>query len=366
MRYFLIAGEASGDHHAARLIEALVRKDSNAVFSFLGGDEMEKTGGVSVVHIREMAFMGFTQILLKLRRIRKNFKIAKQAILRFKPDVLILVDYAGFNLKMAKWANAKGLLVHYYIAPKVWAWNTGRVKKLKAYTNQIYSILPFEQAFFNSHKLNCTYVGNPVLEAIEINIVKHSELKRAASRKIAVLPGSRKQEIERILPLMLSVLDDFPDYRFIIAGMSAHKDLYKKLLPDSDRIELCLDDTWEVLNNSSASLVTSGTATLEASLIGIPQIVCYKTNTISFQIAKRVIKVPYISLVNLILERPAVPELIQSYCSRHNLKSALSLILPGGENRDDQLEITSLLHDKLGSLPASNNLASLIINSLNV
>lgn len=364
MKYFLIAGEASGDQHAARLMEALLRKDTDAVFSFLGGDNMEKTGGSAVVHIREMAFMGFTQILSKLGRIRKNFKTAKQAIQRFNPDVLILVDYAGFNLKMAKWAKNHGFLVYYYIAPKVWAWNTNRVKKLKAFTNQVFSILPFEEAFFQSHHLQCTYVGSPVLEAIETNLVLHSETRRIASGNIAILPGSRKQEIERILPLMLSVVDDFPDYRFIIAGMSAHKELYKDLLPESDRIELRFDDTWEVLNDSAASLVTSGTATLETSLIGIPQIVCYKTNPISFQIARRLIKVRYISLVNLILDAPAVPELIQSECNRDQIKSRLSSILPDGSSRHDQLEINSLLREKLGSFSVSCNLSSLIINSL--
>jgi len=364
MKYFLIAGESSGDQHAARLMEALVRKDPEASFSFLGGDDMEMTGGTAVVHIREMAFMGFTQILSKLGRIRKNFKTARQAILKFRPDVLILVDYPGFNLRMAKWAKNQKFKVHYYIAPKVWAWNTGRVKKLKAYIDEVYSILPFEELFFQQHQLTCIYVGNPVLEAIEKNIVRQSDERRTKAGKVAILPGSRKQEIERMLPMMLSVVEDFPEYSFIIAGMSVHRGLYQNLLSESDRIELRFDDTWEVLNDSTAALVTSGTATLETALLGIPQVVCYKTNPISFLIAKQLIKVPYISLVNLILDVPAVPELIQSDCSRHKLKSALSLILPGGSNREGQLEIASMLREKLGSIPVSDNLSDLIISSL--
>lgn len=364
MKYFLIAGEPSGDQHAAVLMEALASRDKEARFSFLGGDEMESRAGSAVVHIREMAFMGFTQIVAKLGKIRKNFRAAKRGLESFDPDVLILVDYPGFNLRMAKWAKKKGYKVFYYISPKVWAWNKKRVKKLEKFTDHIFSILPFEEDFFKNYRVNFSYVGNPVMEAIEKNVDLLSEKERLLSKKIAVLPGSRKQEIERILPMMLSVLDDFPEHRFVIAGMESHRDLYRKLLPDSDRIEIRYNQMWDVLNNSEASMVTSGTATLETSLMGVPQVVCYITNPISFRIARSLIKVPYISLVNLILDELAVPELIQDNCNRKKIESELRMILADGIARSRQLEIISRLRKILGPTDVSNKLSLLIINAL--
>lgn len=364
MKFFLIAGEPSGDQHAARLMQALQRLDPDAEFAFLGGDAMEGVGGTAVIHTRDMAFMGFTQLIFKLGRIRKNFQVAKKALSDFHPDALILIDYPGFNLRMARWAFRKGYPVNYYIAPKVWAWNTSRVKKLKSFTHQVYSILPFETSFFEKHQVASVYVGNPVLEDIDNQVKRMSDSERIAKKTIALLPGSRKQEIEYILPEMLSVIGDFPEYRFVVAGMEGHRDLYQRLIPALENVELRYGQSREILNSSVAALVTSGTATLETALIGIPQLVCYKTTGLSYWIAKKVIRVPYISLPNLILEGPAVPELIQDYCSRNFLSEGLHHILPGGDAREDQLELTGRLRDRLGAFSASDRVASLIISSL--
>ncbi len=364
MKYFLIAGEPSGDQHASRLMQELTERDSDADFQFLGGDLMAEIGGKPIVHIREMAFMGFTQILAHLGQIQQNFIRAKKAIIEFNPDVIIFVDYPGFNLRMAKWAKKKAYRTYYYIAPAVWAWNTRRVYSLRSNCDKIFSILPFEQEFFRKYDMEVDYVGNPVFE--EVHRIKKGlpEGSHRQSRQIALLPGSRKQEIERILPQMLSVISYFDNYEFVIAAMDTHKDLYGRLIPDSCSVSLEFNRPLEILNNSVAALVTSGTATLETALMGVPQIICYKANAISYQIARRLIKVPYISLVNLILEGPAVPELIQDNCNTKNLAECLKGILPGGSNCEDQLELTQRIQDRIGAPKASGNLAELIIRYL--
>ena len=364
MKYFLIAGEASGDQHAGKLMQSLALKDQEAEFQFLGGDKMSQQGDEPVIHIREMAFMGFTQLIRHLGKIRRNFKKARSAIKDFKPDVLILVDYPGFNLRIAKWAKEQGYKVYYYIAPKVWAWNTKRVYSLKENTDKVFSILPFEKDFFNAFKLDTIYAGNPVLEEINRQYPDATGKIREGIKKIALLPGSRKQEIDRVLPVMAEVVSRFKEYTFVIAGMGEHRDLYAKYISENSRLEISYKGTLYVLNDAAAALVTSGTATLEAALMGIPQIVCYKTNPLSYMIARRLIKVPYISLVNLILHRPAVPELIQANCSANNLADDLKMILPDGAKREDQLDISRKIREEIGAKQSSDYLSSLIISSL--
>jgi len=363
MKYFLIAGEISGDQHAAKLMLALQKKDTEAEFAFLGGDSMESVGGKAVVHIRNMAFMGFTQLLSRLGQIRKNFRSAKAGILNFKPDVLILVDYGGFNLRMAKWAHSQNITTHYYIPPKIWAWNSGRVKKIKAYVDHVYTTLPFENDFYKESGVDCTYGGNPVLEDLQgVNI--NSQDQRQDDKIVALLPGSRRQEISRVLPVMLDVAKEFSDYKFVIAGMSGQKSLYEHILGSDSKVEIVFDQTRELLGRSIAALVTSGTATLETALMDVPQLVCYKTNSLSYHIAKMLIKVPYISLVNLILEGPAVPEHIQGQCRQDLLVSNLKMILPGGSNYEAQLDICSQLKNVLGERSCSEYVSALIVKSL--
>ena len=363
MKYFVIAGEPSGDQHAAHLIESLARIDAEAEFGVVGGDQMAKLAGQPIIHTDQMAFMGFTQLIAHMGQIRRNFKLTKEGVTRFAPDVLVLVDYPGFNLRIARWAYRCDIPVYYYIPPKGWAWNTKRVLKLKQYTQRIFSILPFETDFFARFDVSAEYVGNPVYELIH-RFNKKAVMTIPEERKIALLPGSRKQEIERILPEMIKMLAHFPDHQFVVAGMETHQNLYERLISDLDRVALDYSGTLSVLNGAEAALVTSGTATLETALMGVPQVVCYKTNQLSYQIAKRLIKVPYISLVNLILAGPAVPELIQNNCRSDLLKSCLDQILPDGPNRQAQLEICDQLKEKLGRQDVSNYLAELIIKYL--
>lgn len=365
MKYFLIAGEPSGDQHASRLIKSLLEKDPNADFKFLGGELMSELAGKPVVHIREMAFMGFTQVLSHLGQIRKNFVRAKNAIMEFNPDVIIMVDYPGFNLRMAKWAKRKGFKTYYYIAPAVWAWNTKRVYSLKSNCEKIFCILPFEPEFYSKYGIEVDYVGNPVFEEVLQKKQEMPEITKGQSKQIALLPGSRKQEIELILPEMLGLVSHFGDYKFVIAAMESHKDLYASLIPDDCSVQLEYGRHFEILNESVAALVTSGTATLETALMGVPQVICYKTNNLSYQIARRLIKVPYISLVNLILEEPAIPELIQDNCNHDNLADCLKEILPGGVNQEDQLLLAGRIQEKLGFHNVADNAAKLITKYLN-
>ncbi len=364
MKYFLIAGEPSGDQHASRLMKSLLEKDTNADFKFLGGDSMAEHAGEPVVHIREMAFMGFTQVLAHLGQIRRNFVRAKKAILEFNPDVIIMVDYPGFNLRMAKWAKRKGFKSYYYIAPAVWAWNTKRVKSIKSNCERVFCILPFEPEFYGKYGMEVDYVGNPVFEEVLQKKKEMPEIMSGHSKQIALLPGSRKQEIERILPEMLSLVSHFADYKFVIAAMESHKGLYASLIPDNCSVQLEYGRHFEILNESVAALVTSGTATLETALMGVPQVICYKTNKLSYQIARRLIKVPYISLVNLILDGPAIPELIQDDFNYKNLSECLKEILPGGINQKDQLLLAGRIQKKLGFHNVADNAASLITRYL--
>lgn len=333
MKYYIIAGEASGDLHGSNLIKALKKQDPDAVFRCWGGDLMENAGGIVVKHYRDLAFMGFIEVLFNLRTIFRNIAFCKKDIESFTPDVLIFIDYPGFNLRIAKWARKKGYNTHYYISPQIWAWKEGRIKRIKRDVDAMYVILPFEKDFYEKkHGFPVHFVGHPLLDVIhKRELIDPDEFKKAHGLDerpiIALLPGSRKQEIAKMLKGMLSVVPDFPEYQFVIAGApSQEESFYRQFLTD-DNVNLLLDQTHDLLSVAHAALVTSGTATLETALFKIPQVVCYKGSRISYEIAKRVIHLKYISLVNLILDRPAVTELIQTDFTTARIKEELTKIL---------------------------------------
>lgn len=368
MKYYIIAGEASGDLHASNLVASLKKIDGNAVFRGWGGDLMELKGVNIIKHYKDLAFMGFWEVLKNLKTIMKNLSFCKQDILSFQPDVLILVDYPGFNLRIAEWAKKNNIKVVYYISPQVWAWKENRVKKIKKYVDKMLVILPFEKTFYEKHHFEVAYVGHPLLDAIsnfnpetKETFYKKNELNDKPI--IALLPGSRKQEIEKMLPLMLSVTDSFNDYQFVVSkAPSVDEHFYKKLI--KNKAILCKSSSYDLLSYAKAALVTSGTATLETALFKVPQIVCYKGNNISYQIAKRVINVKYISLVNLIYDDEVVKELIQYDLTTQNLKLELQKILTP-DNRKAILEKYETLIQKLGEGGASDKAAEQIWHFLN-
>jgi lipid-A-disaccharide synthase len=353
MKYYIIAGEASGDLHGSNLVKELKKLDSSAAIRCWGGDKMQAAGGELVKHYRDLAFMGFTEVLMNLRTIFRNLKFCKEDISYYKPDTLILIDYPGFNLRIAKWAKQQGLKVIYYISPQVWAWKENRVRMMKECIDKMLVILPFEKDYFkNKWNWDVEYVGHPLVEVIDEFKANHQPLvgsqqptpdsHRVVSQQpvipsifatpnsqlVALLPGSRKQEIMKKLPIMLEVTKDFPDQQFIIAKAPAVEDaFYNELLKDYSNVSHVANQTYELLLKADAALVTSGTATLETALFGIPEVVCYKGSAISYQIAKRVVKVKYISLVNLIMDRLVVNELIQDKLTRKNLTEELHDLL---------------------------------------
>ena len=329
MKYYIIAGEASGDLHGSNLIREIRKTDALAHIRCWGGDKMKAQGGDLVKHYRELAFMGFTEVLMNLRTIFRNLAFCRKDILAFRPDVLILVDYPGFNLRMAKWAKQQGFRVVYYIAPQVWAWKENRVKSMKKCIDLMLVILPFEKAYFkNKWNWEVQYVGHPLVEETDAAVTVQSRERLSDKPVVALLPGSRKQEISKKLPVMLEMSRRFPGYQFIVAKAPGTDELfYKELLRDYPGVTYVQNRTYELLQQSKAALVTSGTATLETALLGIPEVVCYKSSPITYQIAKRVIKVKYISLVNLIMDREIVKELIQDEFNPQNLEAALTPIL---------------------------------------
>ncbi len=339
MKYYLIAGEASGDLHGSNLIQSLKLLDQNASIRCWGGDKMQAAGGELVKHYRELAFMGFAEVLMNLRTIFRNLAFCKKDISSFQPDVLVLIDYPGFNLRMARWAKAQGIKVVYYISPQVWAWKEGRVRMMKQCIDKMLVILPFEKEYYQKKwNWEVEYVGHPLVEVIERFKVESLELKVGNDNVIALLPGSRKQEIIKKLPVMLQVAAFFPEYQFVVAkAPSADESLYNELLKGYQNVTAVSEQTYALLNKSTAALVTSGTATLETALFGVPEIVCYKGSTISYQIAKRVIKVKYISLVNLIMDKLVVKELIQNDLTVENLQKELTDLLHN-EERKQQLQ----------------------------
>ena len=370
MKYYIIAGEASGDLHGSNLMKALLEQDSNAEIRFWGGDLMQAAGGTLIKHYRDLAFMGFAEVLFNLKTILNNIKFCKEDILQFQPDVIIFIDYPGFNMRIAQWAKEKGIKTHYYISPQIWAWKENRIKAIKRDVDKMYVILPFEKNFYeDKHHYPVEFVGHPLIDAIQnqkpIDITTFKAENNLNEKPIiALLPGSRKQEITKMLSLMLSVVDDFPDYQFVIAGApSQDYDFYKSFITKNN-IKFISNKTYDLLKIAHAALVTSGTATLETALFKVPEVVCYRGNWISYQIAKRIITLKYISLVNLIMDKEVVTELIQDSCNTKNIKKELTKIL-NPEYRKNLLTNYDALEQKLGGTGASEKTAQLIIADLN-
>lgn len=365
MKYYLIAGEASGDLHASNLIKALRKTDSNARFRCFGGDLMQEAGAELFMHYREMALMGIAEVVTKLGTIRKNKVACRKDILDWKPDVLILVDYSGFNLPMARFASGNNIPVIYYISPKLWAWAQWRAKKVRKYVGKMFVILPFEVDFYKQHNIDAEYYGNPVLDSI-------SEFQQNSGNKkfsldgienekpvIAMLAGSRKQEIRALLPEMLSVTDDFPEYRFIIAGApSIAPEFYEPFLRGKN-VEIVYNQTYSLLSGSAAAVVTSGTATLETALLNIPQVVVYKTSPITLFLGRFLVKVKFFSLVNLILDKEAVKEFLQTDLSEQ-IRTELRRILTDDSYRRNMIDNYAELREILGTPGVANKVAERI------
>jgi lipid-A-disaccharide synthase len=366
MKYFIIAGEASGDLHGSNLIKALKKQDSAAEIVCWGGDLMESAGGRLLQHYREISFMGFLEVLLNLKTILRAMTDCKRQIEMEKPDKLILIDYPGFNFRIAKWAKKQGFEVNFYISPQLWAWKEGRIKKVKRDIDKMFVILPFEKDFYKKHNYKVEFVGHPLLDVTE-NYVETQDFKQQNQLDdrpiIALLPGSRKQEIQNILAIMLTMVAKFPDYQFVIAAAPAQSlDFYQNIIQTTQNqtIKVIQNQTYDILNHAFAALVTSGTATLEAALFNVPQVVCYKGSSISFAIAKRLVRIKYISLVNLIMDKPLVKELIQNELTVNNLEIELNKIL-AKKNREILLSEYKLLKQKLGGEGASERMAKLIV-----
>lgn len=370
MKYYIISGEASGDLHGSNLIKALRVEDVDANIRCWGGDLMEKAGATLAKHYTEMAFMGFFEVLLNLRTISKNINYCKKDIQEFRPDVIIFIDFSGFNLRIAKWAKEKKFTTNYYISPQIWASRERRIKDIKRDIDAMYVILPFEKAFYEKkHHFPVHFVGHPLIDAIgnrkPLNVKKFREAHLLNPDKpiIALLPGSRKQEVQKMLDIMLSIIGDFTKYEFVIAGApSLDRHFYEPFLTNPS-VSIVHNKTYDLLEASYAALVTSGTATLETAILKVPQVVCYRANWISYQIAKRIITLDYISLVNLIMEKEVVKELIQDDLTTQNLKIALTNILDG-PSRKNQLDAYDILQQKLGGRGASEKTAALIVDSL--
>ncbi len=372
MKLFFIAGEPSGDLHASNCMKAIQKLLPDTSFEFTGGPLMQSICGKEpVLHIKDMAFMGFLEVLKNLGAIRKNFKTVKEAILKFNPDGIVLVDYPGFNLRIAKWATQKGFKVYYYISPTVWAWKENRVETVKKYTRKMFVILPFEEAFYKKHNHTVHFVGHPLLDAIEEKkktLMPQSEFLKRNNLPdkpiIAVLPGSRVQEIERMMDIMLEVRPHFPNHAFVIAASSNLPEHYYNSLRNNG-VHVVNDQTYELMNYASAGIIKSGTSTLESALFNLPQVVCYKAGAVSFAIAKKLVTIKYISLVNLIMDKECVKELIQSDLTAQNIQKELNKILNDPKHREKILDDYRRLYAKLGGTGASGRIADLIIKDLN-
>lgn len=369
MKYYIIAGEASGDLHASNLMYAIKDNDPEAEFRCWGGNLMENAGGELVRHYRDLAFMGFVEVVKNLSTVLDNLSFCKKDILQYQPDAIILVDYPGFNLRIAEFAYKKGLKVIYYISPQVWAWKRSRMKKIKRIVDRMIVILPFEKEFYNKYDINVDFVGHPLLDSLSTDIpttkevfLKTYELENKPI--IALLPGSRKQEVGKMLKIMLEVVTEFKDYQFVVAGTSTIPDsLYCQIINKSP-VHLILDKTRDILYNADAALVTSGTATLETALIGTPQVVCYTAGGLSYAIAKRIVHVNHISLVNIILDKPVVKELIQNDLTKENLIQELEqLLYNAGSVKQIQSDYQQL-KEELGQSGASRRAATIILKTL--
>ncbi|WP_316808218.1 lipid-A-disaccharide synthase [Pedobacter agri] len=362
MKYYLVAGEASGDLHGANLMKALKLEDPDPVFRYFGGDKMQAEGGELVKHYADMAFMGFTEVVLNLRTIFKNLKKCKEDILSWKPDVLILIDFPGFNLKIAEFAKANNIKVCYYISPKIWAWNQKRVLKIKKVVDHMFCILPFEVDFYKEWGMDVDYVGNPLLDeqaAFSPDPQFLTNHNLSGEKIIALLPGSRKQEIERLLPVMLSITDQFPGYQFAIAAAPTFDQAYYHQFIKGKKVTLLFSNTYNLLHHAHAAVVASGTATLETALFKVPQVVVYRGGAISIAIARMLVKIKFISLVNLIVDKKIVTELIQEDCNTKKLSEELHAII-SGEGRKTMLGNYQGLLLLMGKPGASEKTAKLI------
>ncbi|NND34597.1 MAG: lipid-A-disaccharide synthase [Saprospiraceae bacterium] len=368
MKYYLIAGEASGDMHGANLMRALKDKDADAEFRFWGGDKMQQAGGVLVKHYRDTAYMGFIEVFKNLKSILSNLTFCKKDLLHYDPDYIIFIDYPGFNIRVAKWARKKRIRAKlvYYISPQVWAWKPGRANDLRDILDQMYVILPFEPAFYAKYGFEVTYVGHPLfdhLQKLEYPQTLQQKYDLPDLPVIAILPGSRQQEIKKLLEIMIAMVPLFQDYQFVIAAVSTVPETAYQRARDRERVSIISDDTNLVLHSSEAALVASGTATLEAALMHVPQVVCYRGGSLNYQIAKRLIDVKYISLVNLIIDEPLVVELIQNQLTKESLHKALTEILTES-GRKRLISGYAGLADKLGGPGASQRVASGIVQML--
>lgn len=367
MKYYIIAGEASGDLHGSNLIKEIQKLDTDAHIRCWGGDKMQATGAFLVKHYKELAFMGFAEIIKNLPTILKNIQFCKSDISSFNPDIIIFIDYPGFNLRIAKWAKENNYKTVFYISPQVWAWKESRVKNIKRDIDKMIVILPFEKDFYGKWNYEVEYVGHPLVEVIENFKKNHSEIK-ISQKTIALLPGSRKQEISAKLPLMLEASKKFPEYTFIVAkAPSIEDEFYEDFIKDYANVKMIANETYSLLMKSVAALVTSGTATLETALFGVPEIVCYKAGNISYQIAKRLVKLKFICLVNLIMDKEVVKELIQNDLTSEKITSELKKILSDPEKREkmqgDYSQLKKLLSEG-GN--ASKNAADIIFKFLSL
>lgn len=370
MKYYIIAGEASGDLHGSNLMKAIKQRDPEANFRCWGGDLMEAAGGELVKHYRDLAFMGFLEVALHLRQILNNIKICEIDLLMYEPDVLILIDYPGFNLRVAEFAHDYGIKVVYYISPQVWAWKKNRIKKIQQFVDEMIVILPFEKDFYEKHNVSVHFVGHPLLDAIDSDIRDSEEVRQFRSFNqlddreiVAILPGSRKQEIVKMLPVMIEVAKQYPQFQFVVSGVKwQDQSLYDKYLK-STTIPLVIDQTYSLLLNAKSALVTSGTATLETALLGTPQVVCYRGSAVSYVIAKHLIKgINYISLVNLIMDKPVVTELIQYEMNAKRLAEEFEKITFDEANISRMKADYDNLHHLLADSHASANAAEVIVN----
>ena len=369
MKYYIIAGEASGDLHGSNLMKALYREDTNAEIRFWGGELMQNVGGTLVKHYRELSFMGFIEVVFNLKTILSNIQFCKKDIDHFKPDAIIFIDYPGFNMRIAKWAKLRGIPTHYYISPQIWAWKENRIAAVKRDFDKLYVILPFEKDFYEKkHQFPVDFVGHPLIDAIHKRNVSDQITFRRENQLdekpiIALLPGSRKQEITKMLSVMLSVVDTFPGYQFVIAGAPSQEHGFYAPFLKNKNVRFISNKTYDLLSHATAALVTSGTATLETALFKVPEVVCYKGSWASYQIAKRLLTLKYISLVNLIMDQQVVAELIQEHCNPENIKTELKKLLDP-TYRNALLKQYDTLEQKLGGMGASEKTAQLIVRSL--
>lgn len=374
MKYYLIAGEASGDLHGANLMRGLQKHDPQAQFRFWGGDGMAAVGGAENLarHYKTASFFGISEILMNLRTIFAQLKECKADVERFAPDVLILIDYPGFNFKMARFAHGRGIRTFYYISPKVWAWKEGRVKLIRRYVDKLFIIFPFEQDYFRERGIEAIYEGNPLVDSLEQHMAamppREEFLAGAglspAKPVVALLAGSRKSEIRYNLPFMAHLARRFPDHQFVVAGVSwLDRALYDRILTGSP-VAYVQDATYPLLRYADAAVVTSGTATLEAALLNTPEVVCYRSSRVTIWVGKMLVKAPFISLVNLVMGREVVRELIQEQMTQNNAYLTLVSLLPGGSKRDNMLRDFDELRRRIGGPGASDRFAARMVELL--